>query len=398
MSVSRNLRELIAAEELVLSLAEQHTWAVRRREDEAPLSLLKRVTLGARTHALLVVGGENEEADSDDEDSDNEEEISTSVLTFDPIREEWLPRGATAPTVVGRNAAAVASDGSTVFALGGWGISDDLEAWDGPNDPAYAASRSVERLYWSNPRLEPGGGEVWDEVVNLRLDEGRCFPAAACDGCGRLWVAGGGDSPCRGATTLGSVAWADCTPEAFCDEQSLGGLAAWHEAGQLKVARCGLSLAADARRPELVLVGGYSGGPTDDTYECTAEVFDMGTGRSRYLPDMACPRSGPGVGSGPDGALYVVGGSPDGGVMLSDAERYDPREGRWQRLPPLPTARGYLAACFDLVRGNLHAAGGCSSIGQPLDAFECFDRAAGKWRVLPPMPQARANLAMTSVM
>ena len=43
---------------------------------------------------------------------------------------------------------------------------------------------------------------------------------------------------------------------------------------------------------------------------------------------MSGARSGPGACFGPDGALYVAGGSCDGSSPLGSMERVDLREGR----------------------------------------------------------------------
>ena len=159
-------------------------------------------------------------------------------------------------------------------------------------------------------------------------------------------------------------------------------------------ARCGLALAADGRSSSLYCCGGYSGGLS---YQETVETFDMtGARRSLMLPPMATPRSGCGAGVGPDGALYVVGGSDNGSSMLASAERYDPREGLWHALPDLPTPRGYLAAAF-APDGCFYVAGGVGGPehnSEPVNALEAFDTRAGEWRTMPPMPYARTNHAL----
>ena len=44
------------------------------------------------------------------------------------------------------------------------------------------------------------------------------------------------------------------------------------------------------------------------------------------LPSMKVPRTGCGVAMGPDGCVYVVGGSPDGSASHATVERLDPRD------------------------------------------------------------------------
>ena len=284
-------------------------------------------------------------------------------------------------------------------------------------DPGHSLRR---RVLWRS------GG--WDAMGCTRtLPEGRCFAAATCDSSGDLWVLGGGDAMSRGADCYRSVlrfqqdhAGDEAAGE---DARDDGGAAAaaqgakagvvpaigrgrfqggaleeagsatgeWHTMGQLLEPRCGLALAADLRSSLLYLCGGYSGGLE---YADSVETFDMaGVAPSMRLPPMAFARSGCGAGMGPDGALYVVGGSCDGSTMLSSCERYDPREGLWHALPELPTPRGYLAAAFS-PSGLLYASGGCSPSGHPLNTLEAFDRSAGKWRAMPPLPSPRSNHAI----
>ena len=92
---------------------------------------------------------------------------------------------------------------------------------------------------------------------------------------------------------------------------------AWREAGELVSPRCGLAVAADARSSSFFALGGYAGGTR---YLSTAEAFDTATGKSTPIPSMGVARSGPGAAVGPDGALYVVGGSSDGCVSLRSAQ------------------------------------------------------------------------------
>lgn len=394
LSTCTALHALGAAEPAIfMPLASRYTWCVRRREAESCAELFRRVHTGAASHHLLAVGGDapDQEWEGLQDTGGDPDELARAVQAFDPSLEEWSGAPSTASV---RNASAAASDGSTAFVVGGWDVDDDDD-----EDPNYQTLRSVEVLEPYGPVEEM----EWQTVKEHALPQGRCFAAAACDGASRLWLAGGGDSPSRGATCFRSVLccaapWepAPCVDGDAEDEDGDEAPATpWKEAGQLLRPRCGLALAADARRSELIAVGGYSGG---DVYENSAESFDMETGRSFALPDMRTPRSGAGVGMGPDGCVYVCGGSPDGSGVLSAVERLDPREGTWKLLPPMPTARGYLAAEFGMGTGHLYAAGGSSATGQPLDAFECFDRAANQWRALPPMPSARANLALLSVM
>lgn len=352
-------------------LASRVAWRIRRRQDEGWEALVSRAATAAAGPQLIAVGGSNWMAD----DEVLPAGVERAVELFDVASETW----SAAPELsCPRDAACVASDGTTVYVVGGF---DDEEE---------EAIDSVEALRGGdgalNRRLggEPGEarGGVFHELPAARLVAGRCFAAAACDASGALWVAGGGDGMHRGAACLRSVVrWKE-------GSGAEGGR--WAAAGTMRRPRCGLALASDARSSLLYLCGGYSGG---SEYEATVETYDMASGGQTMLPEMAHRRSGVGAGVGPDGALYVVGGSSDGSGMLASCERFDPREGAWRALPDLLTPRGYLGASFGL-NGLLYAIGGTDGNGNALATCEAYDPAAAKWRKLPPMSTARANLGL----
>jgi hypothetical protein len=137
-------------------------------------------------------------------------------------------------------------------------------------------------------------------------------------------------------------------------------------------------------KDEIVAVGGYAGGMD---YLSTVEILNWeGGGRWLKLPDMTYKRSGPGVAVGPDGCIYVVGGSPDGLLGHTSFERLDLREGKWQKLKDMNFGRGYTAACWGrgnsfFVSGGLKADGpGQQSMFQ--QTMECYDPRANKWTTL----------------
>jgi hypothetical protein len=86
------------------------------------------------------------------------------------------------------------------------------------------------------------------------------------------------------------------------------------------------------------------------------------------------------------GAVYVAGGY-DGGGYLATAERLDPREGRWQKLPDMAAARG--AHAMAALGGAVYALGGYDSkagggMGFPAPV-ERFDARAGWWEAAAPL-------------
>ena len=140
---------------------------------------------------------------------------------------------------------------------------------------------------------------------------------------------------------------------------------------RMNVLRGGHQSVYDWRRNHLYCLGGYGG-------RCVPRINGMG----RFVPeiissglgggfqmcqnDMSVKRTGAGADFGEDGAIYVVGGSPDGARGHNSLERYDPRVGKWEKLASMEHRRGYLAAKF-APNGNLYAAGGSS-----LEQFDLF--------------------------
>lgn len=81
--------------------------------------------------------------------------------------------------------------------------------------------------------------------------------------------------------------------------------------------RCGHS-AVGLFDGSVMVVGGYEGGVD---YLATAELLDPSLSRWISLPPMNSPRSGMAASIGPGGAVYVVGGSPDGSGGHRSMER-----------------------------------------------------------------------------
>ena len=64
---------------------------------------------------------------------------------------------------------------------------------------------------------------------------------------------------------------------------------------------------------------------------------------------------------------------------------------RWERLPPMPTPRGGLAAAA--FEGRIHVVGGVTPAG-PLDAHEAYDPRQRRWLPLHPLETPRHGLGV----
>ena len=355
----RTLRAVAASPSVLQFIADERwRWRLRKRDNEGVVDFCARCAR-APQQQIYFLGGENGKGPV------------RSVDAFIPQTRE-MTIGVTSD-VGCRIASAAGTDGMNLFLLGG------LDETDQPVS-----------LVTDHRRCN----------AMPALPHALCFGAADFDASGRLWFSGGGDSPYRGARVESTVLVLD-------DLQ-------WRVAGHLHVPRCGHALAYDGRTSIVYSAGGYGGGRPDGVhsyrssadggYHDTVETFDMHTGQAsliaRHMTGGA--RTGPGAAIGPDGCLYVVGGSANGDEhhMLSSCERYDPRRGVWEPLPPLPTARGYLAATFGMD-GVLYAAGGArmgSHFRDGSDAFEAFDPRRGTWEALPPLPRARASFSAALIL
>ncbi len=101
----------------------------------------------------------------------------------------------------------------------------------------------------------------------------------------------------------------------------------------------------------------------------THEVYDPATDSWSTGPAVPTGRSGVAV-LEHGGEMYAFGGErfgDDGGRTFEDAERFDPRSGRWDRLPPMPTARHGLGAAA--IGGSIYVISGGPSPGFHFGSF-----------------------------
>ncbi len=87
------------------------------------------------------------------------------------------------------------------------------------------------------------------------------------------------------------------------------------------------------------------------------------------------------------GCLYVLGGFDANGSDTATVERYDPREGTWQFVAPMPAAKGWHAAAS--LCGKVYSIGG----DQYLSTVERYDPTATLWASVAPLQHGRHRLA-----
>src|SRR6266540_1165024 len=253
-------------------------------------------------------------------------------------------------------------------------------------------------------RPAPGPGKLaWRLLADAPTERTEVAAAALSE---RIWVAGGFR---RDGATVATVEVYDLAGDR------------WERGPDLPVAvNHAMAATLDG---SVYVVGGYE---SDGTVG--RRVFRLADGRWKAVAELPEGRAA-GVAVALDGRLYVAAGvAPHGlaGAMLvyhpdgarwttaqgpptprehlggrargkgsfTAAEAYDPRSGRWERLPDLPTRRGGLAA-GSTQNGFVVAVGGEGDA--TFEQAEAFDLRARQWRSLPPLPTPRHGLGVVGV-
>jgi N-acetylneuraminic acid mutarotase len=131
------------------------------------------------------------------------------------------------------------------------------------------------------------------------------------------------------------------------------------------------------------------------------QVFDPAA--NRWTTGAAPPVAASGIASAVlDGQLYVAGGLA-GGTTTAVVARFDPRNGRWQRLADLPLPRNRAAGGSDghrffVIGGNGPGSGGAGEVANGFATVQAFDPGTGRWTTsdesgsgLAPLPQGRGS-------
>jgi hypothetical protein len=98
---------------------------------------------------------------------------------------------------------------------------------------------------------------------------------------------------------------------------------------------------------------------------------------------------------GPDGAVYVAGGSPDGTIGHKGLERYDLREGKWTPLREMQSGRGYTAGCVG-ASDRFYVSGGLHN-HKFQSGMEAYDFRTGLWTTQEVVPAPELSKLMKEV-
>jgi hypothetical protein len=259
----------------------------------------------------------------------------------------WDNQRAQLPTVRSHLALIAGTDG-TMFALGG------LDEGDQPNVDVYAYSPDTDS--WT------ASGDV------ASLPAPRSGLAGAVGADGRLYAIGGND----GLNDLASVLVLD---------PAAGGGSRWAAVKPMSAPRSGLAavVGPDGR---IYAVGGRNGGPLH-----TLEAYSPGADTWATLAPMPTARADLGLAVGGDGLLYAVGGTTDapvsggGADSLDVVEIYDPVCDSWRTGPPLGLGRDG-PAVLGGPDGRIYVIGGTHDVF-PADNSETLFPPAGAWERFP---------------
>jgi N-acetylneuraminic acid mutarotase len=121
------------------------------------------------------------------------------------------------------------------------------------------------------------------------------------------------------------------------------------------------------------------------------EQYDPSADAWNELPDMPTRRQGAAAASGPDGRIYVMGGTDTSFQTVAVTEIFDPAADAWTAAAPMNTPRtGFGAAAGS--DGRIYVFGGYSG-----DAYvatvEAYDPASDTWVPVSPMNEARYGVA-----
>lgn len=189
-----------------------------------------------------------------------------------------------------------------------------------------------------------------------------CYCGATGTDSNNILVSGGSSTPFQGAVVLNS---------SYIYNTALN---RWTDAAPMLEYRCGHSLITLSNRYQAIALGGYN---NVGDYVSSVEQYDAATNHWFVLPSMHYSRSAAATGYSWNQSIYVGGGSYDGSHSVAVTERFDPREGKWELLTTMLTARGYSASCMN-GQGNLVVTGGYHD-EMIVGSSEMFDARKNQW-------------------
>jgi N-acetylneuraminic acid mutarotase len=217
--------------------------------------------------------------------------------------------------------------------------------------------------------------DAWSEVSPIPTP--RTEPGAAAGSDGRIYVVGGSDEGHKKnileAYDPRTDTWTRLSPMPT-PRESLCAVAAKGADGRIRIYAIG---GRDRSRPG----NGLS----------TVEAYDPATDTWTAMAPMPTPRHAQAATLGPDGCIYVLGGTNDKVVSTDAVEIFDPVKDSWRRGTPMPHGQECAAATSTSgPDGEVLVFAGWDARKRPIPGAVAFHPGTNEWRSLPPVPSARA--------
>jgi len=233
----------------------------------------------------------------------------------------------------------------------------------GGPDSSGGASTACEGGARCDAGAEAGPQSSWKEVASMAVDRSAFAAVTGADG---LIYAIGGYTKTRISSTEQVEAYPPGTDKWFAAPPMSA--ARWHFA------------AASSQNGKLYAFGLPSGPDS--------ESFAVATSATAWTPIKELParRGDIAATTGPDGRIYVIGGSVDSfGAAMARVDVYTPGTNTWAAAASLQTPRAGLAAVTGRD-GRIYAIGGWTTArGTPLTTVEAYDPGADTWTTVASM-------------
>lgn len=250
-----------------------------------------------------------------------------------------------------------------------------------------AGATVLDGLVYVGGGLGPGGNDAlhrydpasdaWRELARLPQPRHHA-PLAGYDG--RVYLVGGFDDRTSPVSVLGTP-----TPTLFVYDVASD---TW-EPGPPLPALVAAHAVATTDDGMIHVLGGLRDDPIRPTD--THLALDPATGTWTILPPLPTGREHLGA-AYLDGVIYVAAGRGGGGGVAFEAYHVDRQE--WTTLPDVPTGRSAVAVVA--FQDQVYVLGG-ETTDRTFDEVERFDPGDGTWQEVSPLPQARHGLGAVAL-
>ena len=212
---------------------------------------------------------------------------------------------------------------------------------------------------------------------------GALFQAAAVGSDGSLYYFGG----LAGGATAGNMNYQP-------------GEGTWAQPQTSLPVNLAQAAAATTASGEVLIAGGTSQVDGSDVQPWVWVYYPITDAYASGAP-MPTARRGLGLVAGEDGLIYAIGGASPftttlgANTVYDTVEVYDPDADTWTAGPPLNTARAFFATAVG-PDGRIYVIGGSDASGQALSSVEAYVPGGDTWTYVASLPSALCDLAATT--